>query len=79
MYVTLRRSNLSFLFLVRDRYGFGENMAEDSYDESSSGSDEDEIGEELTPAVDVQILKTIAAIRRKDERIYEPKADFFSG
>ncbi|KAK7691350.1 hypothetical protein QCA50_004746 [Cerrena zonata] len=38
---------------------------------------EDEDGEELTPAVDVAILRTLARIKRKDPSIYESGKDVF--
>ncbi len=47
--------------------------------DDSEDTDEDEYGQDLTPEVDAQILRTIAAIRNKDSRIYDPKADFFDG
>ena len=47
----------------------------DSEDEES----EDEHGEELTPAVDAAILRTLARIKRKDPSIYNASADIFQG
>ena len=43
----------------------------------SSDSSEDEEGELLTPHLDVQILQTLQALRRGDERVYDKKAQFF--
>jgi protein KRI1 len=40
---------------------------------------EDEDGEELTPAVDAAILRTLARIKRKDPEIYNPEKDIFGG
>jgi protein KRI1 len=40
---------------------------------------EDDYAEELTPAVDAQILKTIALIRTKDPSVYNPEKKFFEG
>jgi len=48
----------------------------DDNDDSSSSS-EDEDAELLTTKLDVDILKTINALRRKDARIYDPNARFF--
>ncbi|CEP13263.1 hypothetical protein [Parasitella parasitica] len=52
----------------------------DSEDESSSydsDEEEDDDASLLTPAVDSQIFKTIAAIQAKDPRVYESTNDFF--
>jgi protein KRI1 len=43
----------------------------------SSSSSEDEDGELLTPALDVDIFKTINALRSKDDKIYDPNTKFF--
>jgi protein KRI1 len=46
---------------------------EEDLDESEDSEDlesEDEDGEELTPAVDAAILRTLARIKRKDPTIY---------
>ena len=45
---------------------------------SSSDEDEDEDGEELTPELDLKIVKTINAIRRKDQAVYDGATNFFS-
>lgn len=52
----------------------------DSEDDSSSydsDEEEDDDANLLTPAVDSQIFKTIAAIQAKDPRVYENTNDFF--
>jgi protein KRI1 len=56
-----------------------EHSDDSSYTESDSESDavEDEDGELVTPAVDVQILKTLAEIRAKDPKVYDPSTKFF--
>ena len=46
-------------------------------DDSSSDESEDEDAELLTTSLDVNILKTIQALRRKDESIYDPTKEFF--
>ncbi|KAI8368345.1 KRI1-like family C-terminal-domain-containing protein [Choanephora cucurbitarum] len=46
--------------------------------ESSSDSDEDDEARLLTPAMDSDIFRTIAAIRAKDPRVYEQSHQFFS-
>mmetsp|Transcript_20300 Transcript_20300/g.47686 ORF Transcript_20300/g.47686 Transcript_20300/m.47686 type:complete len:754 (+) Transcript_20300:83-2344(+) len=43
----------------------------------SSDSSEDEEGELLTPHLDVQILQTLQALRRGDERVYDKNTQFF--
>lgn len=53
---------------------------DDSEDDSSSydsDEEEDDDANLLTPAVDSQIFKTIAAIQAKDPRVYENSNDFF--
>ncbi|KAF8164552.1 KRI1-like family-domain-containing protein [Pholiota molesta] len=57
------------------------------YDPDASGSDvstdsesaesEDEHGEELTPAVDAAILRTLARIKKKDPAIYDSEKNIF--
>lgn len=51
----------------------------DSEEEESTDEEEDENAELLTPEVDAQIMKTIAAIRTKDPRVYDAKKEFFDG
>jgi protein KRI1 len=51
----------------------------DSEEEESTDEEEDENAELLTPEVDAQIMKTIAAIRTKDPRVYDSKKEFFVG
>mmetsp|Transcript_13742 Transcript_13742/g.28783 ORF Transcript_13742/g.28783 Transcript_13742/m.28783 type:complete len:782 (-) Transcript_13742:376-2721(-) len=48
-----------------------------SSESDSSDEEEDEDGELFTPSVNVQFLKTIKALRKKDDKIYDPKAQFF--
>ena len=56
-----------------------EGVPDDNDDGSSSeSSSEDEDGDLLTTAVDVEIFKTINALRSKDKKIYDPNAKFFS-
>ena len=40
---------------------------------------EDEDGEELTPAMDAAILRTLARIKRRDPAIYDAGKDVFEG
>lgn len=48
-----------------------------SSESDSSDEEEDEDGELFTPSVNVQFLKTIKALRKKDDSIYDPRAQFF--
>ena len=47
--------------------------------DSESAESEDEHGDELTPAMDAAILRTMARIKRKDPSIYDEKKDVFEG
>ncbi|OMJ10334.1 Protein KRI1-like protein [Smittium culicis] len=49
----------------------------DSQSEYSSSSEEDEVGEMATPQLDIQIIKTIEAIKNKDSKVYDNKANFY--
>ena len=59
-----------------DNYNNNSNDDDES-NGSSEDESEDENGELLTPHLDVSILKTINALRKKDESIYDPSATFF--
>ena len=48
-------------------------------EDSEEAESEDEDGEELTPAMDAAILRTLARIKRKDPSIYENGKDVFEG
>jgi hypothetical protein len=63
-------SLLLILLTVKEKYGsdFKEGD-EDSETDSEEAESEDEDGEELTPAVDAAILRTLARIKRKDPDI----------
>jgi protein KRI1 len=47
--------------------------------DSESAESEDEHGEELTPAVDAAILRTLARIKKKDPAIYDSEKNIFGG
>lgn len=70
---------------VEEKYGpsasVGDEDEDEDEDESDSESDEseDEDGEELTPAVDAAILRTLARIKKRDPGIYEAGRDVFTG
>lgn len=60
----------------------GSDVSESDLEEeadSESAESEDEDGEELTPVVDVAILRTLARIRQKDPSIYESGKSIFGG
>lgn len=48
-------------------------------DDSDSDETEDEDGEELTPAVDAAILRTLSLIQKKDPAIYDSNQSVFEG
>jgi protein KRI1 len=54
------------------------NHHESDDDSSSDDESEDEDGNLLTPSMDVSILKTINALRKKDDSIYNPDTKFFT-
>ncbi|KAH0829126.1 KRI1-like family C-terminal-domain-containing protein [Lanmaoa asiatica] len=59
---------------LKEKYGsdYSESGSSDANDsEDSEDTEEDSDGEELTPAVDAAILRTLARIRKKDPAIYE--------
>lgn len=65
--------------LAKLKEKYGSDIDEDEADEEDSeeAESEDEDGEELTPAVDAAILRTLARIRRKDPSIYEQGKNVF--
>jgi hypothetical protein len=76
---------LTFFFIlspaVKEKYGSDADTEDLSEDESDSESDEseDEDGEELTPALDVAILRTLARIKARDPGIYDASRNVFEG
>ncbi|KAL6304942.1 KRI1-like family C-terminal-domain-containing protein [Sparassis latifolia] len=66
--------------LAKLKEKYGSDVDEDdveSEEDSEDAESEDEDGEELTPAMDAAILRTLARIRRKDPAIYEKDIDVF--
>ncbi|KAH7925289.1 Krr1-domain-containing protein [Leucogyrophana mollusca] len=61
---------------LKEKYGsdYGED---DEETDSEDAESEDEDGEELTPAVDAAILRTLARIRRRDPEIYNSGKSIF--
>ena len=66
---------------VKEKYGSDADTEDLSSDESDSESDEseDEDGEELTPALDAAILRTLARIKARDPGIYDASRNVFEG
>jgi protein KRI1 len=66
---------------VKEKYGSDadtDDLGEDDSD-SESGESEDEDGEELTPALDAAILRTLARIKARDPDIYDTNRNVFEG
>ena len=61
---------------MKEKYG---SDAELEDEEDSESETEDEDGEELTPAVDVAILRTLNKIRQGDPDIYDSTKSVFQG
>lgn len=64
-----------FQHLVQEKYGSDAELEPDEDDSEDETEDED--GEELTPAVDAAILRTLARIRRGDPDIYDSSKSVF--
>lgn len=58
---------------------YGSDPEDTSEEDLEDAESEDEEGEELTPAVDAAILRTLARIKRKDPEIYETEKSIFAG
>ena len=58
---------------------YGSDLDEGEEEDSEEAESEDEDGEELTPAVDAAILRTLARIKRKDPEIYQAEKGIFEG
>jgi hypothetical protein len=63
---------------VKDKYGSDAEL-DDEYEDLEEAESEDEDGEELTPVMDVAILKTLAKIKNKDPEIYDSSKNVFEG
>jgi len=63
---------------VKAKYGSDAEESDITTD-SESDESEDEDGEELTPAVDAAILRTLARIRNRDPAIYDSEKNIFGG
>jgi protein KRI1 len=70
---------LAKISLVKEQYGSDPDSEEDESTDSEDLESEDSDGEELTPAMDAAILRTLARIRAKDPEIYTEGKDIFGG
>ncbi|PPQ76280.1 hypothetical protein CVT24_009812 [Panaeolus cyanescens] len=66
---------------LKAKYGsdYDPNASSDSDEstDSESAESEDEVGEELTPAVDAAILRTLARIKKRDPAIYDSGVNIY--
>jgi hypothetical protein len=65
------------LFIVKEKYGSDAELDDETDSEEDESEDED--GEELTPAMDVAMLRTLAMIRSKNPAIYDSTKNVFEG
>ncbi|KAH9961622.1 KRI1-like family-domain-containing protein [Russula compacta] len=67
------------LVKLKEKYGSDADTDDPSSDDPDSESDEseDEDGEELTPALDAAILRTLARIKARDPHIYDASRNVF--
>ncbi|KAF7969961.1 hypothetical protein HWV62_25512 [Athelia sp. TMB] len=63
--------------LAKLKEKYGSDLDEEEEEDSEEAESEDEDGEELTPAVDAAILRTLARIKRKDPEIYQAEKGIF--
>jgi protein KRI1 len=69
-------------YVVKAKYGsdYDPNSSDSGLStDSESAESEDEDGEELTPTVDVAILRTLARIKERDPAIYDSSKNIFGG
>jgi protein KRI1 len=64
---------------VKEKYGSDAEESDITDSDSEDDVTEDEDGEELTPALDAAILRTLARIKKKDPEIYNSKKSIFDG
>ena len=64
---------------MKDKYGSDAELGDEDEEDEEDDESEDEYGEELTPAMDVAILKTLAKIKNKDPEIYDSSKNIFEG
>ncbi|RMZ86891.1 hypothetical protein DV736_g5884, partial [Chaetothyriales sp. CBS 134916] len=61
---------------LKDEHDQAEDQSDDESDESTSESEDE--GELATEAVDAEMIATIAAIRNRDPKIYDPNTTFYT-
>ena len=64
---------------MKEKYGSDAEEDIEGSEDSEEDTTEDEEGEELTPAMDAAILRTLARIKRKDPTIYDNSKSVFEG
>ena len=74
---TKKKNEIESEFEVKTGVDSESGSEEDSEFDSESDEEEDDDGELLTPAVDVQILKTLSEIRSRSDKVYDPSTRFF--
>ncbi|KAG2055514.1 hypothetical protein BDR06DRAFT_321017 [Suillus hirtellus] len=62
---------------LKEKYGSDFEEGTDEETDSEDAESEDEDGEELTPAMDAAILRTLARIKKKDPAIYNAEHTIF--
>ncbi|KAJ7774266.1 KRI1-like family C-terminal-domain-containing protein [Mycena maculata] len=62
---------------LKEQYGSDPDSSEEDETDSEDLESEDSDGEELTPAMDAAILRTLARIKQKDPGIYEEGKNIF--
>lgn len=65
----------ALVFVVKTKYG--EEALNLGSDDSSSSSEDDEIGGEFTEEVEKQFFKTLSCLKSKDPSIYNKDVKFF--
>lgn len=63
---------------MKEKYGPDAEL-DDGETDSEEDETEDEDGEELTPAMDVAMLRTLAMIKSKNPAIYDSTKNIFEG
>lgn len=64
---------------MKEKYGSDAELEDDEETDSEEDESEDEDGEELTPAMDVAVLRTLAMIKTKNPAIYDTTKKVFEG